>query len=901
MLLFGVVLVLVMAFLHFHFRMNLFMVLKRCRCRRIIPITNKTSKPFSSTSTSSTFIPKSLSRLYMSTQCQCQHLHQPTNFSSNSSSKSFSLNTFVLVCLLVCGANSQASFSKVGSDTCGSVSGRGDIMDKATCDEAARSLGLSETTADEGKFTDAPPGCFYDSFSDGTDYLMYNSDSSSTISCSFSDPEYPSVTSCLCLSAPKCTHTNGTTVNTDACLCGGTGCTAASGLYCDSSLGACGTAPITTCANTDGSSANSVTCMCGNVVCTPSISYCTNSSSICEPYKPCLITDGSTSNSADCSCNGTMCTGQRLICDIEEVDLSLVCKKGECGANAMTTNSTPNCKRFTPRCQCVLCKPTFYSSDCSKKCPAPAISITVDSLFILFGGWVFLAYLYYTHRQASSMDEAKQAEETAKKSKETGGESTQHHSKAAKTSAAKQMKLKIRTLQRILISRLQIIAAILASILWSPQVPNFLIDTLRFIADIFTINVPGLLTSVDCLGGGGGGEGMDPMTKWYLQLFFPFGLLVVLFIWYRCLAPKSIAKSTVKEASIQVGFVWLFESIVVTSFKPLDCTGSESNSFFTGGMSGKLIMDPTLPCPLGSEGNPGVAVLGIFVLLAYVVVPYCWFFQQARVFRSCCVRSAADKTSILQSQSGATLTTAFGWALESYKQEIKGFEIWNVISRTVIIAGSTIMYPENRFVVHILFMSLSLWLHIQFRPYIDQESNVCAILFCICDILGAITAVEASDDLIFNFDFPSAGLQMVFISVTFITIVVVGVGAMRGIRAQTTESQTKLLSKTTNDLFASYTPLEKKLLFPVLAIVWLLVKFLQKINKKKGNTKITPLTKNQEDSSVMPTEEEPKEEEEEGKEVEKVEEEKEVQEKESELDSGNKTYISTNSTTAVQL
>ena len=162
---------------------------------------------------------------------------------------------------------------------------------------------------------------------------------------------------------------------------------------------------------------------------------------------------------------------------------------------------------------------------------------------------------------------------------------------------------------------------------------------------------------------------------------------------------------------------------------------------------------------------------------------------------------------------------------------------------------------------------------------------------------------------------------------------------MRGIRAQTTESQTQLLSKTTNDLFASYTPLEKKLLFPVLAIVWLLVKFLQKINKKKGNTKITPLTKNQEDSSVMPTEEEPKEEaeeetavekkvenkevedkeekdkkeeeeeeekeDEEKEEEEKAEEEKEVQEKEGELDSGNKTYISssttTNSITAVQL
>merc|ERR1712166_1739750 len=126
----------------------------------------------------------------------------------------------------------------------------------------------------------------------------------------------------------------------------------------------------------------------------------------------------------------------------------------------------------------------------------------------------------------------------------------------------------------------------------------------------------GLLTSVDCLGGTD--SGMNPMAKWFLQLFFPFGLLVILFIWYRCLPRKSIAKSTVREASIQVGFVWLFESIVTSSLKPLDCTG---------GMTGKLIMDVNKSCPLGPGGNPGVAVLGIFVLLVYIIVPYSWFWK----------------------------------------------------------------------------------------------------------------------------------------------------------------------------------------------------------------------------------------------------------------------------------
>lgn len=131
---------------------------------------------------------------------------------------------------------------------------------------------------------------------------------------------------------------------------------------------------------------------------------------------------------------------------------------------------------------------------------------------------------------------------------------------------------------------------------------------------------------------------------------------------------------------------------------------------------------------------------------------------------------------------------------------------------------------------HIVVMSWSLLLHARFRPYKDHESNVCAILFCICDILGAITAFQTFENS------PSAGLQIIFILVTFTTMVVVGVAMTRDIRAQVAESQTTLLNRTTNDLFASYTPLEKKLLFPVLAIVWLLVKCFQQVDNKKGNT-----------------------------------------------------------------
>ena len=81
-----------------------------------------------------------------------------------------------------------------------------------------------------------------------------------TGSCS-SDSDY-----CLCLSAPKCHETDGTTSNTAPCLCGDTGCTIASGLNCYASENYCFTGPP--CTVTDGSIANTELCGCGNVGCT---------------------------------------------------------------------------------------------------------------------------------------------------------------------------------------------------------------------------------------------------------------------------------------------------------------------------------------------------------------------------------------------------------------------------------------------------------------------------------------------------------------------------------------------------------------------------------------------------------------------------------------------------------
>lgn len=178
--------------------------------------------------------------------------------------------------------------------------------------------------------------------------------------------------------------------------------------------------------------------------------------------------------------------------------------------------------------------------------------------------------------------------------------------------------------------------------------------------------------------------------------------------------------------------------------------------------------------------------------------------------------------------------------LETYKKKIDGWELWSILSRTLIIAGSTIMYADMRFTTHFCVMLWSLLLHIRFLPYRNRDSNICAVLFCICDLLGAFAAYQSSEkntsiSILGN---SSPMLQITFIVTILATLVIIGRYAFRAVRKQATVNRTALKYKDTTKMFASYTSLEKKLLFPILGVVWISVKLYQKYLGNKN--KITP-------------------------------------------------------------
>jgi len=173
-----------------------------------------------------------------------------------------------------CSSSQELTFSQVNSGNCGTFA----VRDKASCEAVATSMGLSDVAADDfGPVSGNPPGCYrrYNS-----KFLIFNPNLDSTATCNLAGLAY----SCICINAPTCPNTDGSTTNASPCLCGNTICT--SGNYCYGEGSLCSTNSITNiCSIKDGSVENSGPCQCGKVGCTAStglICYSTNGGGSCR-------------------------------------------------------------------------------------------------------------------------------------------------------------------------------------------------------------------------------------------------------------------------------------------------------------------------------------------------------------------------------------------------------------------------------------------------------------------------------------------------------------------------------------------------------------------------------------------------------------------------------------------
>ena len=203
------------------------------------------------------------------------------------------------------------------------MTGRKLIPDKLSCEAAATSLGLGVVAVEE-KRSSNPPGCFW---RDDNSKLFYNRLTTSTYQSQ--GIQYTASCStmsgyCLCLSAPNCLVTDGTTSNAGPCICGNTGCTIASGLHCYASDNFCAAGPP--CTTTDGSIANTKPCGCGNVGCTAAtglICYSTIGSGSCRKVNVGGYGYPKSTNGNCMDVNGRGMIGDKASCEAAAVSLGL--------------------------------------------------------------------------------------------------------------------------------------------------------------------------------------------------------------------------------------------------------------------------------------------------------------------------------------------------------------------------------------------------------------------------------------------------------------------------------------------------------------------------------------------------------------------------------------------------
>ena len=131
------------------------------------------------------------------------------------------------------------------------------------------------------------------------------------------------------------------------------------------------------------------------------------------------------------------------------------------------------------------------------------------------------------------------------------------------------------------------------------------------------------------------------------------------------------------------------------------------------------------------------------------------------------------------------------------------------------------------------------------RPYVDNESNMVSVLFCVIDILGAISAWQSSNAFLKEGNTPTPGFQVIFIIALIFALLVVVVLAFKAMGERIRILHDTMTHGTNNrSIWRVYTKCEVIFLFPILVIVFVVSNIAKIlcffIPKNKNRSRIAP-------------------------------------------------------------
>jgi len=318
---------------------------------------------------------------------------------------------------------------------------------------------------------------------------------------------------------------------------------------------------------------------------------------------------------------------------------------------------------------------------------------------------------------------------------------------------------------------------------------------------MFSIELGGFFQSPECV------ADLQPINKWAVALALPWGVAIFFLIWYKGMQYyfrsnndyDEAVDQTILQASVQVCLIGLYTTVVRTSFKIADCTTE------THDQASILIMDPRILC----DEAMGYQVLAFVAFGLWNCVPFL-----ALTFQLCRYHRRGIGVLERRMEESMEFNIMYGWAVKKYRTNSHVAYLWEVVNASIkilMVAGSELMYADNRTILHSSVVGVSLILHAIVRPYKDKSANYLVCLFCLIDLLGV-------------FSKGSAIMQGFFLFCALITLLLVLFLLSKTARSvskghKDKEKQLKHHTVSFTHLRDEYTDLELKLLCPILIVV----------------------------------------------------------------------------------
>jgi hypothetical protein len=290
----------------------------------------------------------------------------------------------------------------------------------------------------------------------------------------------------------------------------------------------------------------------------------------------------------------------------------------------------------------------------------------------------------------------------------------------------------------VLVNQMQILGGITAEIIWSRELPTWVIQVLEIMATILSVDFSALLSSPECA------ADLSARQRWAIGLFIPFAVILIFVLWsffvglWLCKNPKAreMTHHIILQSAVYVLLIGLYTTVVTKSAAIFNCKELETS--ITGEKQWLLEMDGKT-CPIGDPDDAGLAYLGGTTLVLYGVVPF--IIISATL---CSVRNKAENKMksdpfAVRMKNSPRFQILCGWAVKPFR---KGAYLWETVNATVkvLMVISVVLFKDNtaKYIFQLSVLAAVVILHLWIRPYKDPVGNHVVVAFGFTEILGVI-------------------------------------------------------------------------------------------------------------------------------------------------------------------